>query len=188
MLIDTARLQAIEAYIQGRFAFTAKYWGDAAVVCRATEDRRGPSVQQEFGRFETWTQANAFATRLNEGLEIDPTEADQIITSSILGANEVLRVATFPSRARDGFYWRIAGSSLRVEFMLAKLDLAVTFCRIARCGPSQHANRLLRDARNALFDGMHFVCRSKLAPCDLEAITERLEKLQTAFEESSPQT
>ncbi|HYT20210.1 MAG TPA: hypothetical protein VEW05_08270 [Candidatus Polarisedimenticolia bacterium] len=129
-----------------------------------------------------------FATRLNEGLEIDPTEADQIITSSILGANEVLRVATLPSRARDGFCWRIAGSSLRVEFMLAKLDLAVTFCRIARCGPSQHANRLLRDARNALFDGMHFVCRSKLAPCDLEAITERLEKLQTAFEESSPQT
>ncbi len=46
--------------MQGRFAFTAKYWGAAAVVCRATEDSPGPSVQQEFGRFETWTQANAF--------------------------------------------------------------------------------------------------------------------------------
>jgi len=44
------------------------------------------------------------------------------------------------------------------------------------------------DGRNALFDGMHFVCRSELAARDLEAITERLEKLQTAFEESSPQS
>src|SRR5437667_4442 len=61
--------------MQGRFAFTAKYWGDAAVVCRATEHRPGPSVQQEFGKFATWTQANAFATQLNECLEIAPGAA-----------------------------------------------------------------------------------------------------------------
>jgi len=35
------------------------------------------SWKQEFGEFATWTQANAFATRLNAGLEIDPSEAGE---------------------------------------------------------------------------------------------------------------
>src|SRR5690348_14451648 len=126
--------------MQRRFAFTAEYWGDAAVVCRATEDRPGPSVQQEFGKFATWTQANAFATRLNEGLEIDPAEADRILTGSILDASEILRAADSPAHTCDRLRWPIAGNRLRVEFMLAKLDLAVTFCRIARSGPSQHTS------------------------------------------------
>jgi hypothetical protein len=120
--------------MQGRFAFAAEYWGDAAVVCRATEDRLGPSVQQEFGKFATWTQANAFATRLNEGLEIDPAEADRIITGSILDASEVLRAADSPAHQCDRVHWPIAGNRLPVEFMLTKLDPAATFCRIARSG------------------------------------------------------
>ena len=174
--------------MQGRFAFTAKYWGDAAVVCRATEHRPGPSVQQEFGKFATWTQANAFATRLNEGLEIDPAEAERIITGSILDASEVLRSADFPAHACDRVRWPSAGNRLSVEFMFAKLDLAVTFCRIARSGRSQHTNRLLRNARNALFDGMHFVCVSELGAYESEAIAERLTKLHAEFEQSSPQS
>jgi len=168
--------------MEGRFAFTAKYWGDVAVVCRATEDRPGPSVQQEFGQFETWTQANAFATRLNEGMEIDPAEADRIITSSILSASELLRAADFPARPCEGLRWPIAGNRLRVEFTLAKLDLALTFCRVVRAKPSEHTNRLLRNARNALFDGMHFVCRAELAACQLEAVEGRLMKLSGELE------
>ncbi len=67
--------------------------------------------------------------------------------------------------------------------MLTELDLAMTFCRIARSKPSEHTDRLLRNARNALFDAMHFVCHADLAAFELEAITERLEKLQAAFED-----
>src|SRR5260370_17637720 len=152
--------------MEGGFAFTAKYWGDAAVVCRATEDRPGPSVQQEFGQFETGTQASAFATRLNEGLEIDPAEACRIITSSILGASEILRAADFPARPCDRLPWPIARSRLRVEFMLAKLDLALTFCRILRSQPMEHTNRLLRNTRNALFHVMHFPSLSDLPASD----------------------
>jgi hypothetical protein len=136
----------------------------------------------------TWTQANAFATRLNEGLEIDPAEADRIITGSILDASEILRAADSPAHTCDRLRWPIAGNRLRVEFMLAKLDLAVTFCRIARSGPSQHTSRLLRKARNALFDGMHFVCGSELAAYESEAIAERLTKVHAEFEQSSPQS
>jgi len=67
-----------------------------------------------------------------------------------------------------------------LQFMLTELELAMTFCRIVRSKPSEHTDRLLR---NALFDAMHFVCQADLAACELEAITERLEKLQAAFED-----
>lgn len=119
---------------------------------------------------------------------MDLAEADRIITSSILGTNEILRAADFPARPCDRLRWPIAGSRLRVEFMLSKLDLALTFCRMVRSKPSEHTNRLLRSARNTLFDGMHFVCRSELAACELEAIEERLTKLSGEFEEFPAQS
>src|SRR5438046_2658366 len=173
--------------MRDRFAFTAKYWGDTAVVCRSTEDRPGPIVAQEFGEFATWTQANAFATRLNAGLETDPSEAEQIIVNSILRANELLHTADCPESVglQRG---PVRGRSLRLQFMLTELDLAMTFCRIVRSKPREHADRLLRNARTALFDAMDFVCHSDLAACELEAITERLEKLQAAFEEDRKST
>jgi hypothetical protein len=173
--------------MQDRFAFTAKYWGDAAVVCRATEDRPGPVVDQEFGQFQTWTQANAFAARLNEGLEIDSIEVERIVTGSILQTGDLLRAIDFPESACGRPRVPTAGRSVRVQLMLAELELAVTFCRIVRCRPGELTNRLLRNARNALFDAMHFVCHSKLPAGDLDAITERLYRLQAALEESPPQ-
>jgi hypothetical protein len=81
----TARL------MQERLAFTASFLRDAAVVCRAIEDRPGPIADLAFGRFETWTQAQAFARRLNEDLKLDPAEARQIVTSAILCTGEVWR-------------------------------------------------------------------------------------------------
>jgi hypothetical protein len=173
--------------MQGRLAFTAKYWGDKAVVCRSSEDRPGPVVDQEFGEFETWTQANAFAARLNEGLEISPSEAEQIITSSILCTSELLRACVPADCAGGVLRGPVAGKSLRVQFMLTELELAVTFCRIVRSKPSQHTKRLLRNARNALFNAMHYVVHSELADSDLQEITTRLKSLQAALEESCSQ-
>jgi hypothetical protein len=173
--------------MQDRFAFTAKYWGDAAVVCRAVEGRPGPVVDQEFGEFETWTQANAFATRLNEGLEINPAEAEQIITSAVLRASELLREADYPEIASNEARGAAAGRAIRVQFILAELELGVTFCRIVRSKGNEHTERLLRNARNAFFSAMHYLQRSELVPCDVEAITTRLVKLQEALQESLPQ-
>ncbi len=67
--------------------------------------------------------------------------------------------------------------------MLKELELAMTFCGIVRPKPSEHTDRLLRNARNALIDAMHFVCHAELAACELAAITERIEKLQAALED-----
>ena len=121
--------------MQERLAFTARYWGDEAVVCRAVEDRPGPVVEQEFGEFETWTQAQHFAARLNDGLEIRPAEAEQIITSSILRSSELLRDTILPDRCGYQPHGMAARRSLRLQFMLAELDLALTFCRIVQCKP-----------------------------------------------------
>ena len=170
-----------------RFAFAAKYWGDGAVVCRAKEGCAGPCVQQEFGRFDTWTQANAFAARLNEGLEIHPTEAKQIITSAALEASDAMRAVDPTVGAcihRDAL---AEGKALQVQFTIAELELAMTFCRIARCKTWLQSERMFRNARNALFDGMHFVCESPLADADVEAIKERLATLRAALEDSLAQ-
>jgi hypothetical protein len=102
--------------MQDRFAFTAKPWGNAAVVCRATEDYPGPIVDQEFGIFETWTRAHSIATRLNEGLKLDPLEARQILTSSFLYTSDLLRAGD----SQD------SESSQHVRLLLAETDLALT--------------------------------------------------------------
>jgi hypothetical protein len=170
--------------MQKRLAFTAKYWGEKAVVCHSSEDRAGPVVDQEFGEFETWTQAKMFAAKLNEGLETPYTDAEQIISSSILRTSELLSEGDLPEVAGEPRRTPDVHGSLRLQLMMAELELAVTFCRIVQSKPSEHTERLLRNARNTLFDAMHFVCHSELAGSELDAITRRLGELHAALEES----
>lgn len=84
--------------MEPRFAFTAEFWGDGAVVCRATEDRPGPVVEQQFGEFKTWTQAQCFATKLNEGLDLDHLAVRQIVTSSLLATAASFRKPSISPR------------------------------------------------------------------------------------------
>jgi hypothetical protein len=79
--------------MEERFAFTAQVWGDGAVVCRAIEDRPGPIVEQQFGEFNTWTQAHNFAAKLNEGLDLSYHEVRHIVTSSFLATASVIQEA-----------------------------------------------------------------------------------------------
>jgi hypothetical protein len=172
--------------MQDRFAFTAKPWGNAAVVCRATEDYPGPVVDQEFGIFETWTQAHSFARRLNEGLELDPLEERQIITSSFLCSSDLLRAADFPEAA--GYQPRGAGTgnSLRVSFLLAEMDLALTFCRLAHSKPNRQTDRLLRNARNTLFDAIYYAAHFDLADSDVQEIIARIKRVQEELQQTFP--
>ena len=86
-----------------RFAFAAAHWGSGAVVCLATEHRSGPVVEQQFGLFDTWTQADDFASHLNEGLDLTSHDVQEIVTSSILARSEVLR--TIDTRSS---FWNLA--------------------------------------------------------------------------------
>jgi hypothetical protein len=164
-------------------AFTAKLWGDGAVVCRAEAGRPGPVVDQEFGHFETWTHANAFAKQLNEGLELDPAEVQQIITDSILLTEDLLAAAA-ESGDRQGA--KIAGQPVQTQFLLAQLDLAITFCRMLHNKPSRHASRMIRNTRNAVFDAMHYIFRPECSNEDAEIIGHRLERLLGLLQRISP--
>ena len=69
-----------------RFAFTAVTTENGAVVVRVWEETSGIWPQQEYGRFETWTQALEFAMILNQNYGIDPMEAQHIVVSANLAA------------------------------------------------------------------------------------------------------
>jgi hypothetical protein len=67
-----------------RFAFSAVITESGAVVVRVLADTSVFRPQQEYGCFETWTQAQDFASVLNQTYGIDPIEAQQIIVSASL--------------------------------------------------------------------------------------------------------
>ncbi|MCU1243253.1 MAG: hypothetical protein JWO71_3979 [Candidatus Acidoferrum typicum] len=67
-----------------RFAFTAVITGTGAEVVRVLADTSAVWPQQEYGCFETWTQAQDFATVLNQTHGIDPIEAQHIVVSANL--------------------------------------------------------------------------------------------------------
>lgn len=170
--------------MRSRLAFTARYWGDSAVVCRALQDHPGPAVVQEFGSFKTWTQANAFAS-LNQGLDLDSSEVRQIVTNSQLLASDLLRASFPPEPFSPLTFARANTSRLLGEATLAELNLALVFCRLLQTEPKLHSPRILRSARNALFNALHFLLRSDLDTTDLDKITASLGALYNALLEVS---
>jgi len=170
-----------------RFAFTAKYWGHRAVVCRADEDRPGPVVVQEFGQFESWTMANVFARRLNEGLDLDPVEANRIVICSELLTSELMSAVQSAEAVSDQRSGQSTENFLRAQFALAELELGLTFCRLVASNRNRPSDRLLRNARTALFNAMHSVLYSELAASHVKLITERMACLVEALKQICPQ-
>jgi hypothetical protein len=72
-----------------RFAFTAIIRGTGAMVVRVVANTGAYCPQQEYGYFETWTGAQAFAALLNQINGIDPLEAQQIIVSAALASRSM---------------------------------------------------------------------------------------------------
>ena len=65
-------------------AFAAVNVENGAVVVRVRKDTSEVWPQTEYGRFETWTQAQSFATMLNQRYGLDIIEAQHIIVSASL--------------------------------------------------------------------------------------------------------
>ena len=131
-----------------RFAFTAQYWGNGAVVCRAIEDQPGPVVEQQFGEFPTWTQALSCATKLNEGLDLDFLEVRRIVTSSLLATACVLQESLNCRRLWSAAQLETRAAQLR--FVMSELTLALTFCRSLPSLSDLPAHRVLLNAKTAL--------------------------------------
>jgi hypothetical protein len=79
---NNSKASATEA--RQRFAFTAVITETGAVVARVLADTSAFCPQEEYGCFETWTQAQDFATVLNQTYGIDPMEAQYIVVSASL--------------------------------------------------------------------------------------------------------
>jgi len=131
-----------------RFAFTAQYWGNGAVVCRAIEDRPGPVVEQQFGEFSTWTQALSCANKLNEGLDLDFLEVRRIVTSSLLATACVLQESLNCRRLWNAAQLETRAAQLR--FVMSEVSLALTFCRSVPSLSDLPAHRVLLSAKTAL--------------------------------------
>lgn len=69
-----------------RFAFAAVNTANGAFVARVREDTPQVWPQKEYGPFETWTQAQRFATVLNQRHGLDVIEAQHIVVSAGLAA------------------------------------------------------------------------------------------------------
>lgn len=172
-----------QAFMDGRFAFTAQFWGDrAAVVCRAREDSPGPIVEPQFGEFPSWTRAHAFASKLNEGLDLDPVQVRQIVTSSLLASACVMQEAL-----NSGSGWLESGgtiveaSATQIRFVLSELALALTFCRVAHTLSRIPLLRGLLQARETLKHSAHFLKSFGGDVPELAEIASRAETLDESL-------
>ena len=169
--------------METRFAFAAELWGYEAVVCRVVEARAGTIVEQEFGIFGTWTQAYAFACKLNEGLDIDPPDVRLIVTSAILGTNALTRRGLHFDRALCFSHSRQAAKSVRAQVVREELALAITLCHSVRLlspGQSQHA---LRKARKTLLRASYLVTHFDGDRVELELIASGAAELSATLQD-----
>ena len=105
---------------------------------------------QEFGLFDSWTRANDFAGKLNEGLGLSELESRQIVTDSAIGIAEPLS-ATKSSVS----VWNLApvlraARVLQVHNVLAQLKMVLNFCATARLlGFCEQRNRIVQSTHSA---------------------------------------
>lgn len=168
--------------MDAKFAFTAQYWGDGAVISRAIEDRPGPIVEQQFGEFSTWTQAHNFASKLNDGLELGSYEVRQIVTSSFLATACVMQEALNSQHSWIGFRAERYAREAHLRFVFSELEFAMTLCRsvapmseAASLCTFAYAQKALHHARRLLlsFGGDYG---------DLEGVVQRAEELQMTLQ------
>lgn len=172
--------------MKARFAFAAQFWGNGAVVCRAVEDRPGPVVEPQFGEFKSWTQAQDFAAKLNEGLDLGPRDVRQIVTSSLLATACVVQEALNSRDSWKGSRVELTARATQLQFMLSELALAITLCRTAALVPDGPAPRFLANVQKVLHNSARFI---KIFDGDdfpeLREVASRTQALHAALQQAS---
>lgn len=168
-------------------AFTALLSGSDAVLGRAVAGLPGLIVDRQQGTFATWTQANDCARRLNETLGLSPSESRGIVIDALLTAAELIQQCDSLLRESRRLRQRIKNKPTCLQFVLAQLELGVTFCRIACTRPSPLNERLLQNARKALATAMSAMGRFEFTMQGLQEIAAGINRLQHALEECPPE-
>lgn len=172
--------------MEDRFAFTAQCWGDGAVVCRAIEDRPGPVVEQQFGEFRSWTQAHNFASKLNEGLDLDYLQVRQIVTSSFLATACVIQEALNSKQSWVGSRAERQARETQFRFVLSELAFAITLCRTGALLSASASACTFTYAQQALRHTKQFLLFSHADYGDLQGLVQHAEALQKALQSPRP--
>ena len=84
LAVPDSKVTEIETGQRSAFAAVSTEYG--AVVLRVPKDGTEVWPEEEYGRFETWTQAQSFARLLNQRHGLDPVDAQHIVVSAALAA------------------------------------------------------------------------------------------------------
>lgn len=192
----------------GQSAFAAVFSPRRAVLALAVKGLPGLAIDEQLGSFPTWTEASAFARRLNEGLGLSACEARQIVTDAILGADALGSPPDPPDDVTGAFlraeelrhecasllqksaqlHQNLNVSLSRLELTLVSLELGVTLCKCVQTLPPtpDKLERLLQTARKALSSAAGARSRFPLAAAGLRDIDAGIERLQVALLEHTP--
>jgi len=163
-----------------RFAFAAQYWDDFAVVCRAVENCPGPVVEPQFGLFDTWTAANAFASRLNEGLDISPAVARELLSACLLRRDALVHSLVPSGRIRKRSRVHAKNLEVRRNFVCTQLKTACILCESVSLIPEK-TPRLFCDAAKALHNANRFILMFDGDQAGLIEIVQRAAQLNEAL-------
>lgn len=167
-----------------QFAYTAATYyhaGNKAVLATAVVGVPGLAMEPRFGTFDTWTQANEYAERLNGDLGLTQSQSRTIVADAMLMADELISESQcLLQRAKE-----LHQSQSVLEFLLAQLELGVTFCHLA-CSTRIDIGkgRLLRNARRSLYNAVIALGKFEFSmDDDVDQIKAGIERLQNALEE-----
>jgi hypothetical protein len=169
-----------------QLAFTASPWPNGAILACAVVGLPGLALDEQQRNFPTWTQANAYALKLNEGLGLTPLESRILVNDVRLAAAGLIRECD-SLRRQSKQLKQLLNQDLRLGFLLAELDLGITFCRMACDITSEDVKkRRLRKARKALSDAVLSMGRFAFTSAGSAEIRSRIERLQNALPDCAP--
>lgn len=162
-----------------RAAFMADSWSDGARIFQILEGRLGRTVQTKYGRFPTWTEANFLAMQLNNELGVGPIEARELSSSAMMCNS--LHALACANLALSVSPSRFAANAVKVQTLIARLTLALTFCQLMDGFPAETRDKLLRHAQKALDDVRSRLYHITASFIELEELLAKLELLETAL-------
>jgi len=183
---STVRGSVASMAAQAQWAYTATYAEDKPILATAVVGVPGLAMVRRFGPFRTWAEANEYAERLNADLGVTPSESHTIVTDAKRKADTLIRECQSLLQMAKGFLRSYQHPAL--EYVLAQLELGVTFCHLACTRADIRKERLLRNAHTALSNAINAMCKFEFSMEGMDQIRAGIEHLQNALEQCTART
>lgn len=164
-------------------AFTAILSGNEGIVAKAVVGLPGLASDPEFATFPSFTQANEFAQRLNEGLGLTPSQARTIVTDVMVKAQALISECDSLVQMARELRSRHSYRHPELEWVLTLLEIGVTFCNTACIRRDVRKERSIQNARKALSNAMTTMGKFDFSIHSVDEIKAGIDGLQNALEE-----